>query len=163
MISALFSLLLVPVMPHLEDPVLNHGTRLAELQQRLKTDEATQPPVQVLNKELALPAAELPLITGRIFDWSNKGKAEQQQEVLLDNAVEALRLTGIIESSGQRVAILNDGQRDHVVGQGSYVLNAYQVASLDGATVVLVPISRQVGRKKLELNLLPQATAGGKQ
>lgn len=168
MIETLFSLLLVPLMPALGDPFVNHAAALAAVERTLQQGRNVQsaaPNVDAVASELPLltdTPESLPLITGRLFAWSNVQRSEEQ--ALGDElgiTTEALRLTGLIESSGQRVAILNDGQRDHVVGVGSYVLNAYRVNALNSDHVVLLPVDGWTKGKRLELKLMPGATPGG--
>ncbi|MFN7507192.1 MAG: hypothetical protein ACK5Q1_16715, partial [Limnobacter sp.] len=109
---------------------------------------------------LSVQAEDLPLITGRLFQWASaEGSEAASLSAAIDSAAETLRLTGLIESAGQRVAILNDGQKDHVVGVGSYVLGAYKVTSFGPGRVVLSPINSVAGGKRLELNLMPVNTS----
>lgn len=166
MIDALFSLLLVPFIPALEDPSVTHAATLNALEQRLNQSRNTplaNPDAETVSSSLLVDTPErLPLITGRVFEWSSSAVASEQAQVdEIGRTVEALRLTGVIESSGQRVAILNDGHTDHVVGVGSYVLNAYRVSSLDSGNVVLMPVAGWAKGKRLELKLMPGSTPGG--
>ena len=80
---------------------------------------------------------------------------EADRRAAVNLSAESLRLTGLIESAGQRVAILNDGHVDHVVGVGSYVLGTYKVTSFGPGQVVLSRIDSRAGEKRLELNLMP--------
>lgn len=168
MIEFLFSLLLVPLVPALENPGIGHAKSLEAMEQRLnqgKNAYLTVPEVTVPDAEksnLAINPELLPPITGRLFEWSNNVVvSEPTNQGAQDRPVESMRLTGILESSGQRVAILNDGQRDYVVGVGSYVLDAYRVNSLSAGKVVLLPLDERAKGKPLELNLMPGAAPGG--
>lgn len=166
MIDVLFSLLLVPLIPALEDPSVTHAATLSNLEQRLnqsRNTPAANLDVVAANSSLMIDKPEeLPLITGRVFEWSSSAVTKQKAQIdEIGQTVEALRLTGVIESSGQRVAILNDGHSDHVVGVGSYVLNAYRVSSLDSGNVVLLPVDGWTKGKRLELKLMPGSTPGG--
>lgn len=164
MIDYLFTLLLVPVLPELASPNLNHATALSALEQRLNQSQQVVPTVLEAAEvsEVQQPAPSLPKISGRLFSWSstdaNDEKARKDAVVL---SAEALTLTGMIESSGQRVAILSDGEKDHVVGVGSYVLDAYKVVSFGPGQVVLMPLDGQAGGKPLQLNLMPGVLPGG--
>ncbi|MCR2745943.1 hypothetical protein [Limnobacter parvus] len=168
MIEYLFSMLLVPLLPALENPDIGHAESLMALEQRLnqgrnssvRVSEAKAPGDDELT--LASNTESLPAITGRLFEWSSNLLVSEQARIDdLGRAVGSMRLTGIIESSGQRVAILNDGQRDYVVGVGSYVLNAYRVNSLGAGNVVLLPVDGRARGKPLELKLMPGVTPGG--
>lgn len=168
MIEFLFSLLLVPLVPALQNPDIGHAESLGALEQRLNQGRNASLTVSEANvpdseKSILASSSEyLPPITGRLFEWSSNVLAsEQARQDELGRTVESMRLTGVIESSGQRVAILNDGQRDHVVGVGSYVLNAYRVNSLSAGNVVLLPVDGRTRGKPLELKLMPGAAPGG--
>lgn len=162
MIELLFSLLLVPLLPELADPAESHSAALRELDRRLSRGgpnsiaftegSAVSPSPDVL----ALDAPSLPVITGGLFEWSNISSITSQGDVTSSlSSVASLRLTGLIEISGQRVAILNDGEKDHVVGIGSYVLNTHRVKTLGRRHVVLMPLNVDAGDARLELNLMP--------
>ncbi|WP_334119130.1 hypothetical protein [Limnobacter sp.] len=167
MIEFLFSLLLVPVLPELEDPAERHAVALKGLEQRL--NQGRQGAGGAVGRLVAAPQPEalspdssrLPAITGRLFEWSSVNSlAEQGQVAAYGLSAESLQLTGLIESSGQRVAILNDGEKDHVVGLGSYVLGTYQVVAFGRGQVVLMPLDTKTGGKRLELNLIPGVSSG---
>jgi hypothetical protein len=168
MIELLFSLLLVPILPELADPAENHSSALRELDRRLSRGgpnsiaftegSAVSPNPDVL----ALDSPSLPVITGGLFEWSNINPITSQGEVAVNGlSAVSLRLTGLIEISGQRVAILNDGEKDHVVGIGSYVLNTHRVETLGRRHVVLMPLNVEAGGTRLELNLMPGDLPGG--
>lgn len=158
MIHYLFSLLLVPFLPMLEDPVLRHDEALKVVEQRLHPKDRAE---QGLLAQAVLAAPEeqksLPPITGRLFEWSTLAAQAKVDQTASPGGIsaDALRLTALIESGGQRVAILNDGQKDHVIGVGSYVLDTYRVVSFGSNQVVLAPIDGQSGGKPLQLNLMP--------
>ena len=163
MISLLFSLLLVPLLPELANPADQHSDDLSLLAQRIRQSQEILPqaPGVVAQTEIA-SVRDLPVITGRLFEWSaTQRNAKGEVPAADDLPVETLRLTGMIESAGQRVAILNDGQQDHVVAVGSYVLNAYKVISFGANRVVLMPLDGLAGGKPLELNLMPGNVPGG--
>lgn len=165
MIEFLFSALLVPLFPDLESPATRHAQNLSELQRRLNEDrnrvvaQGLTPDEAAAEASLALgtDVADLPKITGRVFAWSaaQARLANESSEGGGGLSAESLRLTGVIESSGQRVAILNDGQVDHVVGLGSYVMDSHKVIALTQRQVVLSPIDSKARGKNLELNLTP--------
>jgi hypothetical protein len=165
MIDYLFSLLLVPIFPQLADPVLTHAVAMKELEDRLLWGR-NPPPVKSgsipsinLSEELNSNPANLPPISGRLLEWSSSQVAEEQnRQFVIGLSAGLLRLTGMIEASGQRAAILNDGQQDHVVGVGSYVLNAYRVASIGKEQIVLMAVDPRLGNKRLELNLIASAS-----
>jgi hypothetical protein len=170
MINSIFALLLVPLFPGLADPDSAHGPALQALESKLAQGRSgLQAAGQDVGniapgKELLLNPPALPLITGRIFGWSSKTGSDQfQPEADFTLVAESLRLTGMIESSGQRVAIVNDGQKDHVLALGSYLMNTYQVTSVGPGKLVLLPVSAMAGAKKIELNMAPQNGAGGLQ
>jgi hypothetical protein len=163
MISTLFSLLLVPLLPELANPADQHSADLNLLAQRIRQSQEILPrtpedlaPAQPDNTR------SVPVITGRLFDWSaSQRNAQGAVSLAQDLPVETLRLTGMIESAGQRVAILHDGEKDHVVAIGSYVLNTYKVISFGANRVVLMPLDGLAGGKPLELNLMPGTLPGG--
>ncbi|BET27287.1 Tfp pilus assembly protein PilP [Limnobacter thiooxidans] len=163
MISFLFSLLLVPLLPELANPADQHSDDLNLLAQRIRQSQEILPQTPMdLTQAQVESARDLPLITGRLFDWSaTQRNAKGEVPAANDLPVETLRLTGMIESAGQRVAILNDGQKDHVVAVGSYVLNTYKVISFGVNRVVLMPLDGLAGGKPLELNLMPGTLPGG--
>lgn len=177
MISFLFSMILVPWLPELDDPKKTHATAIATIESRLSDnfgDPFVNPPGQApLNPATTVTAPvpnilvssveTLPSITGRLFEWSNREVGEPDPFATVDLAAKALRLTGLIDSAGQKVAILSDGEEDHVVGLGSYVLGAYKVAAFGPGRVVLVRIDSREGEKRLELNLMREETSGGLQ
>ena len=160
MIEFIFSALLVPLLPALADPAVSHDLALKGLQARLNQAQLAQPgavAAELLpsepqpNTRLALPA-----ISGRLFDWSKtSADATGQPSLAVGASAQSLRLTGLIETSGQYVGILNDGEKDHVVGVGSYVMDAYRVVSLGKRRMVLMPLDKQTGAAPLELGLLP--------
>ena len=160
MIEFIFSALLVPLLPALADPAVSHDRTLSELQSRLNQARQAQPAAVAADLSADDPQTlsdpPLPVISGRLFAWS-KSITETGQPTTVTAAVSAqsLRLTGLIETSGQYVGILNDGEKDHVVGVGSYVMNAYRVVSLGKRRMVLMPLDRQTGGMPLELDLLP--------
>lgn len=164
MMDFLFSILLVPFFPELGDPQDNHAVAMAELGQRLNAGQRQAGNVSEPEDSRALQhtgnlsvrAADLPPITGRLFQWSStQWGDEADRRAAVNLSAESLRLTGLIESAGQRVAILNDGHVDHVVGVGSYVLGTYKVTSFGPGQVVLSRIDSRAGEKRLELNLMP--------
>jgi hypothetical protein len=163
MISFLFSLLLVPFLPELANPADQHSDDLSLLAQRIRQSQEILPaPPMDLVQDQVENERDLPVITGRLFDWSETQRnAKGGVQTANDLPVETLRLTGMIESAGQRVAILNDGQQDHVVAVGSYVLNTYKVISFGANRVVLMPLDGLAGGKPLELNLMPGTLPGG--
>lgn len=168
MMDYLFSLLLVPLMPSLANPEVTHSEALTTLEQRLEQgrqatlNQSTEAMVPAEPARLNTEKDALPVITGRVFEWSSRESADvQTQNAALGRFAESLRFTGEIESSGQRVAILNDGEQDHVVAVGSYVLNSYQVTALGQGTVVLMPLDGWSGGKRLELKLMPGFEPGG--
>lgn len=160
MIEFIFSTLLVPLLPALANPAVSHDQALKELQSRLGQVQHAQP----VSMESKLSSAEpqlkpslaLPVISGRLFDWSNSSKNESgQSSIEIGVSAQSLRLTGVIETSGQYVGILNDGEKDHVVGVGSYVMDAFRVVSLGKRRLVLMPIDSRAGSAPVELGLLP--------
>lgn len=162
MIELIFSLLLVPILPELADPVESHSMALRELDRRLSRGGPNS--IGVAENAAAGPSANvlvsdspsLPVITGWLFEWSNINSIVSLGEVAVSGlSAVSLRLTGLIEISGQRVAILNDGEKDHVVGIGSYVLNTHRVETLGRRHVVLMPLNVEAGGARLELNLMP--------
>jgi hypothetical protein len=163
MISFLFSLMLVPLLPELANPADQHSDDLSLLAHRIRQSQEILPSRPVgLAQEPVESARDLPVITGRLFDWSETQRdAKGKVQTANDLPVETLRLTGMIESAGQRVAILHDGQQDHVVAVGSYVLNTYKVISFGANRVVLMPLDGLAGGKPLELNLMPGSVPGG--
>lgn len=172
MMDLLFSILLVPFFPELENPEKNYAAAVATLEQRINAGqrsteqfaESGQEHVESTPNSQRLGVTQLPPITGRLFQWSSSSWKDQiNRHAVVDLSAESLRLTGLIESAGQRVAILNDGQLDHVVGVGSYVLGAYQVTSFGPGRVVLSRIDSRAGEKRLELNLMPVHTPGDAQ
>lgn len=167
MMNFIFSILLVPLFPQLGDPQENHAAATTELQQRLNVGQKqaggfSEPlDTRVLQpvNTLGVRKVDLPPITGRLFQWSTtQWGDEANRRATVELSAGSLRLTGLIESAGQRVAILNDGQVDHVVGIGSYVLGLYKVTSFGTGKVVLSRIDSRAGEKRLELNLMPVNT-----
>ena len=167
MIEYLFTFLLVPLIPSLADPAANHAATLTTLEQRM--NQGLQASSTVVDASLVMSepvklntkVAELPPITGRMFGWSApKSMGDQVESAELEKFVGSLRFAGEIESSGKRVAILNDGEQDHVVGVGSYVLGVYKVTSLGRGKVVLTPVDGWTGGKRLELNLMSGTERG---
>lgn len=167
MMDFLFAILLVPFFPELDDPKDKHAAAMAELGQRLNAGQkqagVVSGPVDSSAlqhaRTLSVRAADLPPITGRLFQWSTaQWGDEADRRAAVDLSADSLRLTGLIESAGQRVAILSDGQADHVVGVGSYVLGLYKVTSFGPGQVVLSRIDSRAGEKRLELNLMPVNT-----
>lgn len=160
MIEFIFSALLVPLLPSLADPAATHSQALKELQTRLNQAQLAPPITTAAESspgELKLTtAAALPAISGRLFDWS-KSSADLavQQSIAVAVSAQSWRLTGLIETSGQYVGILNDGEKDHVVGVGSYLMDAYRVASLGNGRMILMPLDSQAGSAPLQLDLLP--------
>ncbi|VWX34428.1 conserved hypothetical protein [Limnobacter sp. 130] len=172
MMDFLFSILLVPFFPELDDPRRNHAGAITELEQRLSAGqkqavgeaEPSQDHLKSKGSTLSIESAELPPITGRLFQWSSSQWGDEaNRRAAIDLSAESLRLTGLIESAGHQVAILNDGQMDHVVGVGSYVLGLYKVTSFGPGRVVLSRIDARAGDKRLELNLMPVNTFGDAQ
>lgn len=172
MMDYLFSMLLVPFFPSLDDPRTNHASTIAVIQQRLSAGQ--EPEKRDLNpgrdnsgsefSALSKGSTELPPITGRLFQWSSTQSGDESRRLAaLDSLAESLRLTGLIESSGQQVAILSDGKVDHVVGLGSYVLGVYKVTSFGPGRIVLSGIGTSARTKSLELNLIPLNTLGDAQ
>lgn len=160
MIEFIFSALLVPLMPALADPAVSHDPALKDLRARLDQSQSAQPalvPVELLpSKPQPSTKLSLPAISGRLFDWTrNSADATGQPSMAVGASAQSLRLTGLIETSGQYVGILNDGEKDHVVGVGSYVMDAYRVVSLGKRRMVLMPLDKQAGAAPVELGLLP--------
>jgi hypothetical protein len=167
MMDFLFAILLVPFFPELGDPKEKHAMAMAELVQRLNTGQkqaVVAPEFIEQPSSLSVRVEDLPPITGRLFQWASiEGGDGLGQGDAIDLSAESLRLTGLIETAGQRVAILNDGEKDHVVGVGSYVLGAYKVTSFGPGRVVLSPIHARAGGKRLELNLMQANIPGDAQ
>ncbi|MBU0784782.1 MAG: hypothetical protein KJ798_05370 [Gammaproteobacteria bacterium] len=168
MIEFLFSLLLVPMLPELADPAESHSTALKELDRRLSrggpgsmefTEGSVIDPLPGVSPTLNMlnpGSSSLPVITGGLFEWSSiTPMSGQGYETAGGSSAASLRLTGLIETSGQRIAILNDGEKDHVVGVGSYVLNTHKVVTLGRRHAVLIPLDVETGGARLELNLIP--------
>lgn len=161
MIEFLFSVLLIPVLPELADPSDNHSVAIKEIDRRLsRSRENASPSIQgstvgATPETSSLEAPDLPIITGGLFEWSStKPINTEGEETAGGLSTASLRLTGLIDISGQRVAILSDGEKDHVVGVGSYVLNTYQVVALGSRNAVLKPLDQGSGGARLELNLM---------
>lgn len=164
MMDFLFGILLVPFFPQLDDPQENYAATMDRLEQRLNAGQwqvgsVAEPKdsgdVQ-LDSALSVRAMDLPPITGRLFQWSGTQSGhEANRQAAVNLSLQSLRLTGLIESAGQQVAILNDGQVDHVVGVGSYVLDTYRVTSFGPGQVVLSPLDPRAGGKRLELSFMP--------
>lgn len=169
MMDFLFASLLVPFFPELDDPRKKHAATMVAFEQRLNASQAQlthdSKPLEISpTVALSIRATDLPPITGRLFQWSSaQQNVEANRSAALDLLAESLRLTGLIESAGHRVAILNDGHVDHVVGVGSYVLGAYRVTSVGPGQVVLSRLDARVGDKRLELNLISPKPAGDAQ
>lgn len=163
MIDFLFSMLLVPLLPELGDPHINHAEAISTLQKRL-SEKPPITPVEVVaqpSNMLISSGESLPAISGRLFEWSNAALKEDSDPLeAVDLSAESLRLTGLIESAGQKVAILNDGEDDYVVGLGSYVLGVYKVASFGPGRVVLRRVDGRSGEKRIELNLMQDESVG---
>lgn len=148
MIGALISLLLQPLLPSLEDP---RGLHAAEMVKVFGVLEKTSQPVAVDPALLAFTPptpAPLPVITGRLLGQS----VATANGVSKGEPKPVWTLTGVIQSAGQRVAILNDGARDHVVAQGSLVNRQFRVDSLTATSAMLVPVSGEQ-RKPIQLIL----------
>lgn len=167
MIEFLFSMFLVPLFPDLEDPQVTHAEVLMTVERRL--NEMNSKPTLV-TADLALESLDkavmdtpdLPPITGRLFRWSSESLTEEAERMYaIGQSAAALRMTGLIQSSGTKVAILNDGKEDLVVGLGSYVLDAYRVTSLGQGQIVLSPVDSKSGGKRIELSLMPVITPEG--
>lgn len=174
MMEFLFSLLLVPILPELADPEESHSTALRELDRRLSrggpgsmelAEGAVADPGLNASATAAMlntPPLSLPAITGGLFEWSNiRSVSNLGDQTAGGSAPVSLRLTGLIETSGQRVAIINDGDKDHVVGVGSYVLNTHRVEALGRRHAVLMPLNVEAGAARLELNLMSGDMPGG--
>ena len=159
MIEFLFSALLVPVLPELADPTETHAVAIKEIDKRLtRSREGAELPADASTplETLTSNQPELPVITGGLFGWSKvKPVANQGNADVASSPSIQLRLTGLMDISGQRVAILNDGAKDHVVGVGSYVLDTYQVVALGPKNAVLKALGQGSGAERLELNLMP--------
>lgn len=168
MIEIIFSALLVPLLPALTDPAISHGRALKELQARLNQAQLVLP-ADVATESLADESSRknslaLPEISGRLFDWSrSSADAGGQPDMVVGVSAQSLRLTGLIETSGQYVGILNDGEKDYVVGVGSYVMDTHRVVSLGKRRMVLMPLDDQAGGAPLELELLPGDDSRGLQ
>ncbi|MEQ9108434.1 MAG: hypothetical protein RLO04_13295 [Limnobacter sp.] len=169
MMEFIFSLLLVPIIPELADPMESHSMAMNELNRRLSRGGPGS--IEFANAPAVVDAvpvisgsesSSLPVITGGLFGWSDiKPMLRQGDEATNGSVSASLRLTGLIETSGQRIAILNDGEKDHVVGIGSYVLNTHRVEALGRRHIVLMPLDVETGGERLELNLMPGVLSRG--
>ena len=158
MISSLISLLLVPLFPSLEPPNIAHAQEMSKLTQRL---EQTGRPV-VIDPSLLVfapaPKPPLPNISGRLLaqQVGKPSNASTGQEAKTDVA---WALTGVIHVGGRRVAILNDGSRDHVVAQGSFVSKQLKVSNLTANSAVLVSVG-EAQAKPIRLLLTEISSTG---
>lgn len=136
MIELLVSSLL-PFMQFLEDPKLRYGETAQRIESRLRSIEATngdeQPPLPLL----VLSDKKIPPVSGRLLESSASLKEPEAMENQGRVSEQLLRLTGVIESDGQRVGIVSNGQQDMVVGVGSYLFGAFKVIEVGRSNLVM--------------------------
>ncbi|HEX4878340.1 MAG TPA: hypothetical protein VFV39_00715 [Limnobacter sp.] len=152
MISWIFSTLLVPLFPALEDPRQSYATQMAELSARLERSKQATVQKEDAPSEPRLSSTPMPQVTGRVFERRMSTEVSELEDVSVD-VLSALSLTGIVQSDGRRFAIVSDGQADHVVAAGSYLLGAARVAQVNPDSLLLVLQAGANVGKQVELHL----------
>ena len=144
MIELLVSSLL-PFMQFLEDPESRYQESTQRIESRLQSIDATNSdelpplPVRVLSDK------KIPPVSGRLVESSASLKGQDASENQNLVSEQLLRLTGVIESDGQRVGIVSNGQQDVVVGVGSYLFGTFKVIQVGSSELVMSRLTQ--GRK----------------
>ncbi len=151
----LFHWVLIPAfMPGMTDQSQEVQTRLESVQLKLsQIDKAQmellQTPVNLvsvgLNTRSPLTDVErqhLPRITGRVLGETWVPESELNTQVatpgLSHEAPQSeLALRGVLKVDNSRVAIISQGEDEHVLGVGSYLMNKYQVREIGPGHVQL--------------------------
>ncbi len=160
MIELLVSSLL-PFMQFLENPEIRYEETAQQIEGRLRSIDATSgdelPPLP----PVALSDKKIPPVSGRLLQQTaspkDSGVSDNQNLV----SEQLLRLTGVIESDGQRVGIVSNGQQDVVVGVGSYLFGTFKVIQVGSSELVMSRLTQ--GRKPagpVTLKLNGESAAG---
>ena len=140
MIDWLISLMCASFVPELEDPNIKNEIQMTKLKGRLeKTAQLSLIPIAEIVVSPP-PPVELPVVSGKSLLVSASSPELVERIQALDSPVLDVLLTGIIGHGNQRAAILTDGKKDHVVGVGGYVSNAFKVTDIGVNSVTLVPL-----------------------
>lgn len=179
MIAFLISLLLLPFVPQLQNPQDKYAEQLASVMKYLEQSKPValdiQDPATLANPQSLSEAGPTTLPEGL-----EKKSPEIIQGLLLKNQLDAedsaltesdsesnpaptlssLVLTGVLSVGKDRVAILNDGVNDYVVGKGSYVLGVLKVNSVGNQSVSMTDSRSGKENKQIELSLQEAALPG---
>ena len=163
MIDFLFSFLLVPLEPALENPQTLYAGQLTEIVQRLDKSQEVHP---ALDPELFKPKPVVQPETPKgilLINTLPKPEEGKSPAGLSSEALATLSLTGVMQVGKGKVAILNDGVNDHVLALGSYLLNSMQVSFIGNDRIRLTPIQQTAESKDIELILQHANKKGSEQ
>ncbi|NJM31744.1 MAG: hypothetical protein HC848_01225 [Limnobacter sp.] len=142
-----------------------HGPQLESILASVhEAQVAISQPVAVesvpINLDTILPPVltegQLPPISGRLLDKPNSSQI-QTAEGSEVRAAEHIQLLGIVQNGLQRVAVINDGTQERIVGMGSFVLDAYKVVGIGSRSIRLAALSAQrEGLKPLEIQMFEE-------
>lgn len=164
MISLIIGLIATNYYPALDEPNMANQQRMANIVTLVR--EADQK-VEEIQQGVAQPGAEatevayksegppLPFISGRLLEDDAlvelRAQAEEQvqatriESLPVEPDVSLLKLVGIIDTGTGRIGLINDGETEHVVSTGSYLLGTLRVVEVARDKVVVVFAGRVEG------------------
>ncbi|HEX4918304.1 MAG TPA: hypothetical protein VFV43_10435 [Limnobacter sp.] len=152
MIDWLLSVLIGAWVPGLEDPSIAYRSEMNTLVNRLqKSSTLVETPASDPSDSSSDFRAQ-PNVTGRLFERRSLSELTTQVGLSAD-VISALSLTGLVQSGKERFAIVNDGEADHVVAAGSYLLRGARVLSVNQGSVLLSVEVNEGESKVVELRL----------
>lgn len=152
MIDWLLMMVLGPWVPGMEDPATVYKPEMVALTARIERSMALQnEPPAAIDYRPPTPISH-PVITGRLFEFRELIAPADQTQMSAD-AIGALSLSGILQSGRDRVAIVSDGENDHVVAAGSHLFQSARVLRVNQDSVVLSIDAKEGKGKLVELRL----------
>lgn len=165
MITFLLNLILTPFIPQMTDPQERYSSELSVIVRELERDNLKVPSVSVKPPEASSPEevehpppiAMTSPINGRLLSnlmTSHAGNPTGDAESdAIEAQVKQLVLTGILKVGNDRVAVINDGEKDLVVSRGSYIRDSMRVVKVNQSSVSLKRLGIKGKEKLLELHL----------
>lgn len=142
MIELVFQWLLIPAfMPGMADQSQEIQSRLEAVQSRLSQIDKEQMQL-IQSPNHFVERVSLPRVTGRVLGdaWSPESELDSQATTpagVADTPQSELALRGVLKVGNSRVAIISQGENEHVLGVGSYLINKYQVREIGPGHVQL--------------------------
>lgn len=135
--------------------------QIEEIQQQGLVPPSETDPLEIVERP---PGPPLPFISGRLFEDDAlvelRAQAEQQVKSRVDTLpvepdIGLLNLVGVIDTGAGRIGLISDGETEHVVSTGSYLLGTLRVVEVARNKVVVVFAGRVDGLPEQYEILMP--------